>query len=181
MKLSRRDFNNVKKSWLTYVQSEREKQTEDSYVRLGSGRCCGKSQSSYPHWPPTGQQEALDQLQCLLGRSYPHRDYLAECWLSNLFGQLLPVEGRGPGSKTAGDLKRTISLIQKSCPALLRLDRQIADEATKPKRRRMDCEGICEPVLVENRSDCLCCCPFHREECPAHGTPGAWRRLPMYL
>ena len=51
MELSHHEFNNVKQSWLTYVQSEREKQGKDTYARLESSHCCGKSQTSYPHYP----------------------------------------------------------------------------------------------------------------------------------
>jgi hypothetical protein len=50
----------------------------------------GKSRTSHPHWPPTCQTEALDQLNCLLGQSYPHRLYLAHCWISFLRGKIVP-------------------------------------------------------------------------------------------
>jgi len=34
----------------------------------------GKSMASYPHWPLTYQSEAVDQLHCLVGQSYPYLD-----------------------------------------------------------------------------------------------------------
>jgi hypothetical protein len=122
MKLSRREFNNVKKSWLTYVQSEREKQGKESYVRLG--RCCGKSESSYPHWPPTCQAEALDQLQCLLGRSYPsvgYHIYSDNCCQPKEGGQVRELQetstGRYRWDDIAGaeELPRTAPIRSTNC------------------------------------------------------------------
>ncbi|KAN0069184.1 hypothetical protein V8E54_012813 [Elaphomyces granulatus] len=72
-------------SWLAYVRGEREEAgMEQSLPHLT--RCsCGKSRTSYPHWPPTTHGEAMAQLRCLTGTSYPHRLYLADCWITSLY------------------------------------------------------------------------------------------------
>jgi hypothetical protein len=124
-------------------------------------RCCDKSRTSYPHWPPTSHREAIDQLLCLLGRSYPHREYLAHCWVAFLYRQLAPAV---EGTKCHRDRMNILTLVRKSCPTLVASDRP----SPRPKRQRMDCENICEPAIENNLPTCLCCCGIHREECPAH-------------
>jgi hypothetical protein len=65
--------------------------------------------------------EAIDQLLCLLERSYPHREYLAHCWVTFLFRQLAAaVEG------AEDHQHRTIlpTLVRKSCPTLVASDQQ---------------------------------------------------------
>jgi hypothetical protein len=47
--------------------------------------CCHKSSMSYPHWPPSHYNEAIDQLHCLLGYSFSHRKHLLHGWRSNLW------------------------------------------------------------------------------------------------
>ena len=42
---------------------------------------CGKSKTSFPHWPPSTYEEAVEQLQCLIGESFPHLISLANCWI----------------------------------------------------------------------------------------------------
>ena len=91
----------------------------------GRTKCdCGKSRTSYPHWPPSCRSEAVDQLCCLLGRSYPHREYLADCWLTSLFRKLA-LEG-------TEETEAMITLVQNSCPVL-----QSAGEVPTAKGRRM--------------------------------------------
>src|SRR6267378_1391318 len=76
----------LRDSWLEYVTSEM------SALGLTHGlprlrrqfrtrACCHKSRISYPHWPPSSEEEAFDQLDCLLDepKTAPHRMYLAEC------------------------------------------------------------------------------------------------------
>ena len=49
--------------------------------KLGKRRClCGKSQLSFPHWPPTSQHEAEVQLQMCFEEGNRRRKYLANCW-----------------------------------------------------------------------------------------------------
>ena len=84
--LSDGQYRVLENSWISYVQSEREKEGM-KLIDLAHRRTkcdCGKSRTSYPHWPPSCRSEAVDQLCCLLGRSYPHREYLAKCWLTSI-------------------------------------------------------------------------------------------------
>jgi hypothetical protein len=151
--LPREDFRLLRESWLGYVEVELRKEGIE-LLELPEGRrhCnCGKSRTSYPHWPPTCQSEAVDQLHCLVGESYPHRQYLAQCWMAFLLG------------KSTED-QTMISLVQKSC-TVLALPKH---EPPRCRRRKMDCEQICQPVLDANSCHCLCGCFTHREECPVH-------------
>ena len=111
---------------------------------------CDKSMTSYPHWPPTCQSEAVDQLHCLVGQSHPHRQYLAHTWMAFLLGKA--TDG------TEDDIK-IISLVRNSCPVLL----QSENDTPKRRRGKFDCEGICRPVLEANNSHCLCACFCHRD------------------
>jgi len=126
-------------------------------------RCsCNKSLTSYPHWPPTTYDEAMAQLNCLIGESYPHRIYLAECWVTSLYVKM------ATGSE---GIEHIISLIEETCQSLNK----------SPKQRgpyKVDCRKICEPALkakgTANGAFCLCDCSRHREECPVH------ERAPLY-
>lgn len=155
--LSRESFRLLRGSWFAYVDVERKKDGMGWDLPKGRRCDCGKSRTSYPHWPPTCQTEALDQLNCLLGQSYPHRLHLAHSWMSFLWGTIIP------GTSTTQH-ETMISLVQKSCPTL-----QLSETVETPKRKgKIDCMGICEPVLEAQSSHCLCACFFHREECPVH-------------
>jgi len=98
----------------------------------------------------------------LIGESFPHRLYLADCWLTSLYVKLA----------TGSDgIENIISLIQDNCQSLHK----------SPKRQgtnKVDCRTICEPVLAAkgtaNGSFCLCSCSRHREACPVH------QRAPLY-
>ena len=150
--LPRESFQHLRESWIAYVNVERKKDGMGWDLPKGRRCDCGKSRTSYPHWPPTSQTEAIDQLKCLLGQSYPHRQYLAHCWMVFLL------------TDDTEKHKKTISLVHNSCPVL-----QLSENET-PKRRRvkMDCAVICQPVLDAKSSHCLCGCWSHREECPVH-------------
>ena len=150
-RIAQREFRVLRKSWFSYVDSEREKEGMERCLPDGqhTKACCGKSGTSYPHWPPSYRSEATDQLLCLLGRSYPHRLHLADLWMSSLREQA--ADGR------------TICLVQQRCPSL-----QPTCERPQQRRPRMDCVGLCERAIRDNDSICLCCCPIHREECPVH-------------
>ncbi|KAN0067860.1 hypothetical protein V8E54_014107, partial [Elaphomyces granulatus] len=101
-------YRAMEQSWLSDVQGEREK---EGMEHPADTKCnCGKSRTSYPHRPPSCHSEAVDQLRCLLGRSYPHRQYLAHCWLTSLFRKLA-LEG-------TEEIATMITLVQKNCPAL---------------------------------------------------------------
>jgi hypothetical protein len=158
--LSNSQYRILENSWLSFVQSEREKESMEP-IKLAhqQTKCnCGKSRMSYPHWPPSCHSEAVDQLCCLLGQSYPHRQYLADCWLSSLFRKL--------ASEGTEKIEATITLVRNSCPVL-----QSAGEVPTEKGRRkhrIDCDRICKPAITNNDPTCICDCGFHREECPVH-------------
>lgn len=125
---------------------------------------CGKSGTSYPHWPPSCREEAVAQLRCLL-ESTPHRLYLAHCWLIFLYGL---AESRSQESAHSEDYHRIIYLVQKSCPTLFSDQEDLGNHASKRKWHGTDCERLCCRVLREKSCYCLCCCSLHREECPVH-------------
>ncbi|KAN0086376.1 hypothetical protein V8E54_000064 [Elaphomyces granulatus] len=105
-KLVGEKFHVVKKAWLQYVHEEKEKQGEVGPLPKARRCRCDKSLTSYPHWPPTTYEEAIAQLNCLIGESYPHRPYLADCWITSLYGKM------AKGSEGIEDL---ISLIEENC------------------------------------------------------------------
>jgi hypothetical protein len=158
--LSDGQYRVLENSWISYVQREREKEGM-KLIDLAHRRTkcdCGKSRTSYPHWPPSYRSEAVDQLCCLLGRSYPHRESLAKCWLTSLFRRLA-LEG-------TEETEAMITLVQNSCPVL-----RSAGEMPRAKGRRVhriDCDTICKPAITYNDSTCICDCGLHREECPVH-------------
>jgi hypothetical protein len=161
-KLVGEKFHDLKKAWLQYVHEEKEKQGEVGPLPKARRCRCDKSLTSYPHWPPTTYEEAIAQLNCLIGESYPHRPYLADCWITSLYGKM------AKGSEGIEDL---ISLIEENCQSFNK----------NPKRQgryKVDCQKICEPVLsakgTANGAFCLCSCSRHREECPIH------QRAPLY-
>jgi len=145
-------------SWLTYVRGEREDAGMNHHLPH-SARCfCGKSNTSYPHWPPTTHLEAMAQLRCLTGRSYPHHLYLADCWVAWLCQQ--------QAQTGTAEMEGIISLVGNAC--VKRVRNSLQNHGEQPRRPKMDCQGICEPVLEKRSCFCLCCCPEHREECPVH-------------
>src|SRR5712664_3277422 len=101
-------FRALKKAWLEFVRDQKEKGGQ-RYLPKAKRCHCGKSLTSYPHWPPSTYEEAVAQLQCLIGESFPHRLYLAHCWITSLYVQL------AAGSK---GIEKTISLVQQSCESL---------------------------------------------------------------
>jgi len=166
-RLPRQDFHLLKQSWLSYVNMERNKEGMPKYLpkgrRTSRPSChCGRSRTSYPHWPPSCETEATDQLRCLLGQSYPHREHLAHSWMSFLCGKVA-------AEADAEDDERAISLARKSCPTLVlaAAEPQSVGNPEK-KRKKVDCVTICQRVLEERSCHCLCSCSVHREECPVH-------------
>ena len=113
---------------------------------------CGKSRTSYPHWPPTCKSEAVDQLRCLVGESAPHRQYLAHCWMVFLLGKT---------TADTEDGQKMISLVhQSSC---------------SPNTNPPDTGGGSWIVRgsVNRFSSPIAAIVFvHREECPVQGTTG---------
>ena len=159
--LSSEETLTLRTSWLAYVHEEREEVgMKQSLPHLN--RCsCGKSRTSYPHWPPTTHGEAMAQLRCLTGTSYPHRMYLADCWITSIYRK----RAESWADTAASDA--LVDLVGKACGKETKESQQESGEQVR--RKKMDCRGICEPAL-QNKSCffCLCCCPEHREECPVH-------------
>jgi len=152
------DFYALTASWLMYVRGERDEAGMNHHLPH-SARCfCGKSNTSYPHWPPTTHREAMAQLRCLTGRSHPHRLYLADCWVVWLRRQQVQT-----GTAEMEDL---ISLVGNACVKRARSSQR--NDVEQFRRSNMDCQGICKPVLEMRTCFCLCCCPEHREDCPVH-------------
>jgi hypothetical protein len=138
------------------VHEEKEKEGELPYLPKARRCRCDKSLTSFPHWPPTTYEEAIAQLNCLIGESFPHRLYLADCWMTSLYLKL---------AKGSDGIEKIISMIQDNCQSL--------DKSPKrPGTNKFDCREICEPVLTAkgtaNGSFCLCSCSRHREACPVH-------------
>jgi|SRR5467141_560509 len=150
-------FRALKKAWLDFVHDEKEKEGGQRHLPKVKRCHCGKSLTSYPHWPPSTYEEAVAQLRSLIGESFPHRMYLADCWLTSLHMKL------AAGSE---GVEKMISLVQQSCGSLHQsAERRVANV--------VDCRMICEPILkaqgTANGSSCLCGCGRHREVCPIHG------------
>lgn len=144
------------------MSSRREEQREKGERYLPNVKrsilChCENSVASYPHWPPSTYEEAIAQLQSLIGESFPHRLYLAHCWVSSLYIK------RAAGS----NVETIISLVEKSCESL----KQSAEEAPRAVNK-VDCSAICVSVLkaqgTAEGSYCLCSCGRHRDVCPIH-------------
>jgi hypothetical protein len=77
-------------------------------------------------------KKAIAQLNCLIGESFPHRLYLADCWLTSLYVKL---------ATDSDGIENIISLIQENYQSLHK----------SPKRQgtnKVDCRTICEPVLT---------------------------------
>jgi hypothetical protein len=152
------DKQTLTKSWLGYVRGERERAGMERRLPHSAHCFCGLT--SYPHWPPTTHGEAMAQLRCLTGDSFPHRQYLAGCWMTTL-----SVEQAQSWSVTA-EMDALISLVGKVCDQAAK--KSLRNTGEMDRREKMDCQEICEPVLQNRSCFCLCCCPEHREECPVH-------------
>jgi len=153
------DIQTLTKSWLGYVRGERKAAGMKQYLPYSAHCFCGRSRTSYPHWPPTTHGEAMAQPRCLTGNSYQHRLHLADCW-----HRTLCMEQARSRDDTA-ETKALISLVGKVCGEAAKKSLRRTGEQT---RQKIDCGEVCEPVLREKSCFCLCCCPAHREECPVH-------------
>ena len=163
-RISRQHFQILKKSWLAFVRDEKRKEGETGYLPSGRNMLtachCGKSKTSFPHWPPSTYEEAVEQLRCLIGESFPHRLYLANCWIISLRKKLVTVQEQPSQRNVEG----TIHLVEANCE----LERYSGGEPLRRNACKVDCKTICEPILKANSCYCLCCCRRHREECPVH-------------
>lgn len=162
-RISRQHFQILKKSWLAFVRDEKRKEGETGYLPSGRNMLtachCGKSKTSFPHWPPSTYEEA-EQLRCLLGESFPHRLYLGHCWIISLRQKLATV--REPSSQRNHEW--IIHLVEEN----REIEKYNGGEALGSMACKVNCKTVCEPILQANNCYCLCCCARHREECPVH-------------
>ena len=158
--LSSDEMVTLTKSWLAYVRNEREE--AGMKRRLPHSTCCscGKSRTSYPHWPPTTHGEAIAQLRCLIGTSYPHRLYLADCWISSIYRE------QAQSWPNIAVSEAVVSLVRNACGKATKDD--LENPGERVRKAKVDCQEICELVLQNKSCFCLYCCPEHREECPVH-------------
>ncbi|KAN0074066.1 hypothetical protein V8E54_008003 [Elaphomyces granulatus] len=169
----------LKTSWLEFARRERELSGLRPFIPFfqpGTGRprtrivnhnCyCRKSSISFPHWPPSSYQEAVQQLLCVLGENIDHRKSLSSSWLSFVNQKAFGVSSESLYS----DISR---LIKSLCPVLLEEQKKEEREALYRQaaidyHKAFSCSAFCNPALQERRFDCLCHCKWHRDECPAH-------------
>jgi len=121
---------------------------------------CGKSITSFPHWPPSTYEEAIEQLRCLIGESFPHRTHLVNGWVIHLSQKMATVRELS----VKKDIEWTISLVERNCET----EKHSGGEAPRRNVYEIDCGKTCEPALLSKSCECLCCCRRHREECPVH-------------
>src|ERR1700744_4077100 len=156
----------LRRLWLSFVRSELVQEGYPSFLHrrrflyLNSGhRClCCKSSMSYPHWPPSCYEEALDQLQCIVGENVNHRGYLANCWYSWLCR-------RAYLDKSLPERKRffyqnSVQLVVAQCPKLGDLEADSQPSHQKPARclrycGKDFCEQECLPALGNGPPKCL--------------------------
>jgi hypothetical protein len=150
--------------WMKYVYYTRTQEgLNDQLPKLGRRRClCGKSQMSFPHWPPTSQNEAEVQLQMCFEERNSHRKYLAHCWWSfiNDIANMEPWIGREPQQRYKDGREE----ILRRCPAVAEEQRMVTRLPRRPRGWR--CNNYCEVTLKERRCSCLCHCKQHRDQCP---------------
>ena len=128
--LSAADLHTLTTAWLNYVHDEREDAGMERHLSRSTRCLCGKSNTSYPHWPPTIHREAIAQLECLTSCSFPHRLYLADCWITTLYRQ----EARN-WTDTA-EVEGLISLVESACGKEAESSQQIPVERTRKKKMR---------------------------------------------
>src|SRR6267378_8720541 len=127
-KLPGGNFRVLKKAWLDFVHEQKEKDGGQRYLPKAKRCHCGKSLTSYPHWPPSTYEEAVAQLQSLIGESFPHRLYLAHCWVSSLYIK------RAAGS----NVETIISLVEKR-----KFKTSTEDAPRAVNKVKVDCSAIC--------------------------------------
>ena len=169
------EYKTLEKSWLSYVCHERSVagilesplpvvghanavlelapslQTASSELHRFLPCSCGKGGTSYPRWPPSCHEEAVDQLRCLL-EEYPHRLHLAHGWQNFLWREQYRAESGAPESEEYSIL---ISLLRNSCPTLF-LDDKASDDRAEGPKQKFECKSFgYERVMRENLSLCL--------------------------
>jgi hypothetical protein len=152
--------------WLEFTLAERIR--NGWYERMpdkNHGRCaCGRASISYPHWPPSSKEEALQQFEYSINNENEHRKNLVIRWWEhfNDFANMSPwnvSERQGRYREAAELIKEHSLLVQKE------LERSYAHKE-RPKGWR--CHEYCDRVIERKEVSCLCHCGQHRDECPIH-------------
>jgi hypothetical protein len=150
--------------WMEFVYSERiQEGMYNNLVETNKKGCkCGKGRMSFPHWPPTSLDEAKALFNNCLDKENTHRRYIARSW----WAFVARIAAIKPWKQ---QIKQEI-YPQKEREIRERCGIQFDDEIPEKhhKRRKADCQGICEPTVRKQRYACLCDCGHHREECPVH-------------
>jgi hypothetical protein len=129
------------------------------------GRCaCRKASISYPHWPPTTKEEALQQFGYTMLDENEHRKNLVLRWWEhfNDFANMTPwnVSERQGRYREAAELIKEHSII---------VQRELEKSLTHEKRPKgWRCHEYCNKVIEKKEVSCLCHCGQHRDQCPIH-------------
>jgi hypothetical protein len=153
----------LRQLWKEFVLTVRVKQ--GWYEKLPQRGCfCGKARISYPHWPPSSEEEAEEQFNYCMNDQNVHRRNLVLRWWEH-FNELANIltwnaSERQSYYKEAAEMIRMKSLIVRK-----ELERSLT-HGKRPKS--WSCESYCEKVLSEKQASCLCHCGEHRDKCPIH-------------
>src|SRR5712664_1522791 len=148
----------LKRSWMEFARCERQQYGLHPFLPsfVSSSRnleshavkyacSCRKSAITFPHWPPTSYEEALEQLRCILGNNIDHRKSLASCWLSSV-NQKAFDEVSVPDRRNW--YRHVAHLSETSCPRLL--EKQIKEERADLHRqthsKAFSCSTFCDTV-----------------------------------
>ena len=145
-------------SWLEFVYANRILNHQCTHLGLKkNGRCeCGKSSTSYPHWPVSTVNETFDMLNYLHDEHNKHRRYLTHQWWA--FERAKPSTRAEEGWPNMAD-----HIIDEFKCITVDMNK---DLKTTPRAGGWKCYEYCELVLSNNYSMCLCHCSEHHDECP---------------
>jgi hypothetical protein len=150
--------------WMEFVYSERVRNDEYELLpEMGKGNCdCGGSRMTYPHWPPTSFEEALEQFDYCMQQRNTHRRYLANSWW--IFFNKLGFQETADKQKMC---EEKAELIESNCAYF---QEELVKEENRITKRPNGwrCFEYCEPKIRENAWVCLCFCEHHRDCCPIH-------------
>jgi hypothetical protein len=149
--------------WNEFVLATRVK--SGWYEKLPKKGCyCGKARISYPHWPPTSEEESMEQFSYCMNDYNDHRRNLVMRWWEhfNEFANMLTwnVSERQSYYQEAAEMIRLHSRI---------VQRELERSLTHKRRPKgWSCEEYCDKVLTKKQVSCLCHCGEHRDCCPIH-------------
>jgi hypothetical protein len=152
-------------AWMEYVRSVRIQ--NGMYEKLPEkrrrGTCCGRSEISYPHWPPTSVEEARVQYQYCLREHNTHRKLLVHSWWA-FFSELASWNAW----KVSENLQRYQDIADEIWARCAILRGEPSEKQPQKRPRGWRCFEYCDPVLKEGTCSCLCHCEHHRDDCPVH-------------